>query len=270
MFITAMVISHLTIRMHEEAEAARQSEERTIWLMEKAKKAEVDVETERLRSALLSSVSHDFRTPLAAILGSAGTLLGKEELRNSPALNELVQNIQTEGERLSHLVQNLLEATRLEAGIQIHKEGYPLEEVVGGALERLQTVLAPRAVRVDLPEDLPVIPMDAVLIEQVFMNLLENAVRHTPLESRIEISASVEPGAVKVSVSDQGPGLKEEDMERVFDKFYRGSDSQGSGLGLAICRAIVLAHGGRIWAENKPDGGAIFQFTLPLEAPHGQ
>ena len=151
--------------------------------MEKAKKAEVDVETERLRSSLLSAVSHDFRTPLAAILGSAGALLRKEELRHSPAVTELVQNIQTEGERLSHLVQNLLEATRLEAGIQIHKEGYPLEEVVGGALERLQSVLAKRVIQVHLPDDLPVIPMDAVLMEQVFMNLLENAVRHTPVES---------------------------------------------------------------------------------------
>jgi two-component system, OmpR family, sensor histidine kinase KdpD len=268
MFVTAMVISHLTIRMREEAEAARQGEERTVWLMEKAKKAELDAESERLRSSLLSSVSHDFRTPLAAILGSAGTLLKKEELRNSPSMSELVQNIQTEGERLSHLVQNLLEATRLEAGIQIRKEGYTLEEVVGGALERLQTVLDQRVIKVNLPEDLPVIPMDAVLMEQVFINLLENAARHTPLESPIEISASVENAAVKIGVADRGPGLKKEDMERVFDKFYRGSASKGSGLGLAICRAIVLAHEGRIWAENKPEGGAVFQFTLPLDIHH--
>lgn len=270
MFCVALIISRLTIRLQEEAEAARQGEQRTVWLMEKAKKAEVAAETERLRSALLSSVSHDFRTPLTAILGSTAALLNKEELRHNAGAYPLLENIQTEGDRLLRLVQNLLEATRLETGIQLIKERYPLEEVVGAALERVQPLLAGRAVTTDLPEDLPSVPLDPVLIEQVFINLLENAARHTPAGAAVRIRAVVGDHRVTVTVADGGPGIRPEDRERVFDKFYRRSDSDGSGLGLAICRAIVHAHGGTIAADNAPEGGAIFRFTLPLEDDDGR
>jgi len=269
MFLAAMIISHLTIRLQEEAQAAREGEQRTAWLLEKAKKAEVDAETERLRSSLLSSVSHDFRTPLTAIVGSAGALLARKEIQNNPAVREQLENIQEEGERLSHLVQNLLETTRLESGaVQIHKEATPLEEVVGSALERVQKSLRDRAVRVDLPEDLPSVPMDATLMEQVFINLLENGAGHTPAGTDLEISAVIQEDSVLITVADRGAGLKPEDLERVFDKFYHDPSSHGAGLGLAICRAIVNAHGGRIWAENRTGGGAVFRFTLPLENAH--
>jgi two-component system sensor histidine kinase KdpD len=226
----------------------------------------VEAATERLRSSLLSSVSHDFRTPLTAIVGSASALLSKEELRRNLSSRELLENIQAEGERLARLVQNLLATTRLESGaVELHKELYPLEEVVGSALERLEKQLKGRAVKVAIPDELPLIPLDATLMEQVFMNLLENGIRHTPADSALEVSAKREESSVVVAVSDRGQGLKPDELERVFDKFYHGPASSGAGLGLAICRAIVNAHGGRIWAENRPGGGAVFTFTLPLE-----
>jgi two-component system, OmpR family, sensor histidine kinase KdpD len=266
MFAVAMIISHLTVRLREEAQAARQEEQRSAWLMEKAKHAEVAAETERLRSSLLSSVSHDFRTPLTAIVGSVGALLEKEEIRKDPASRELLENIEEEGQRLSRLVQNLLEVTRLESGaVQIQKELVPLEEVVGSALERIEKSLHGKSVNVNLPDDLPLVPMDAMLIEQVLINLLENGIRHTPTQTPLEISARLQEGAVSVTVSDRGRGLMEEELEHVFDKFYHDKASLGAGLGLAICRAVVTVHGGLIKAENRPGGGAIFEFTLPLQ-----
>lgn len=265
MFATAMTISHLTIRLREEAEAARQGEERSAWLMEKAKKAEVEAEGERLRSSLLSSVSHDLRTPLTTIVGSAGALLEKDEIARSPKSRELLENIQAEAERLTHLVQKLLQATRLESGtLRLEKEKYPVEEVVESVLGRFEKLLRGRNVKVTIPENLPLVPIDATLMEQVFANLLENAARHTPEQADLEISAAAEPDDVLVTVSDRGPGIKPEALDRVFDKFYHDASSPGAGLGLAICRAVVNAHGGRIWAENRKGGGAIFKFTLPL------
>ncbi len=231
-------------------------------LEDNARRSEMEAETERMRSSLLSAVSHDFRTPLAAILGSAEALMGKEELAKNLPTRELLENIQTEAERLSRLVQNLLEATRLES-IRLQKELYPLEEVIGSALERLAKSLGSRDVDVDIPEDLPPIPMDGVLVEQVLINLLENAVRHSAADGRIDVSASVGNGSVIVAVADRGPGLKEDELEKVFEKFYREKTSPGAGLGLAICRAVVNVHGGKIWAENRTGGGALFQFTLP-------
>ncbi len=265
MFASAMIISHLTIRIREKAEALRQGDERTAWLLEKAKKAEVETESERLRSSLLSSVSHDFRTPLAAIVGSAEALLAREEIRQDPSKRELAQNIQTEGERLSRVVNNLLQATRLEAGeLALQKENTPLEEIVGSALERLSSLLEQRRVNVRLPEDLPLIPMDGMLVEQVFINLLENAARHTPEGTPIEITARQAEKFVEVIVSDRGPGLSEEQQKNVFSKFYKSRESHGVGLGLAICRAVVVAHGGMIDARNQEGGGAAFRLMLPL------
>lgn len=265
MFVVAMIISHLAIRIREEAEAVRLGEQRSSWLMEKAKKAEIEAESERMRSSLLSSVSHDLRTPLTTIVGSAGALLENQRIAQDPESRELLENIQRESERLSHLVQNLLEATRLETGtIKLDKQKYPLEEVAGSALDRVGKFLKNRKVKVDLPESLPLVGMDATLIEQVLINLLENATRHTPQETPVEVGARLEDGALRVSVADRGAGLKAEELEKVFDKFYHAPSSPGSGLGLAICRAIVQAHGGRIWAENRPGGGAQFCFTLPL------
>ncbi len=194
------------------------------------------------------------------------------KFRKTPPYESFLENIQEEGERLSRLVQNLLEVTRLESGtVRIRKELYPLEEVIGSALERVERSMPDRPVTVDFPENLPLVPMDAMLVEQVFANLLENGIRHAPVGSGLEVSASADDKVILVTVSDHGAGLKEDEMERVFDKFYHDKASPGAGLGLAICRAVVNAHGGRIWAANGPDHGAVFQFTLPLpETSHGK
>lgn len=235
-------------------------------LEEGAKEAELEAETERLRSSILSAVSHDFRTPLTAIVGSTAALIEKEDVRKSQKGLDLLLSIQSEAERLSRLVQNLLEATRLESGgVQLKKEKYPLEEIVGSALERLAGPLQGRNVSVTIPEEFPAIPMDGLLIEQVMINLLENAVRHTPAGTAIDVSASLADGAAIVSVADHGRGIHSDDLERVFEKFFRDQSSTGAGLGLAICRAIVNAHGGRIWVENREGGGADFRFALPME-----
>lgn len=234
-------------------------------LGESNRRAEAAAENERLRSSLLSLVSHDLRTPLTAILGSADVLLERDDVRGNRSVQELLQNIHRESERLSRLISNLLEAQRLESGsFQIVKERCSLEEVIGTVLERCTKILFSRKVRVDLPAELPLVPMDSLLIEQVFQNIIENAVRCSPPGSPLEISARVKGGEVEIAVTDHGTGIKDSEMEAVFEKFYKGASSSGSGLGLAICRAVVNVHGGRIWAENGSGGGAVFRWTLPF------
>jgi two-component system sensor histidine kinase KdpD len=239
-------------------------------LAEEAEQARVQVETERLRSSLLSSVSHDFRTPLAAITGAASSLLEDDGEPLAPATHrELAQSIYDEAERLNRLVRNLLDMTKLQAGaVTVNKEWQPLEEVVGAALTRLEKLLGDHPLSTQLPVDLPLVPIDGVLIEQALVNLLENAVKYTPPDAPIEISAWRDASTVVVEVADHGPGLPPGEEQRIFDKFYRAPMSRsttGVGLGLTICRAIIEAHGGRIWAENRPGGGAAFRFTLPIE-----
>jgi two-component system sensor histidine kinase KdpD len=230
-------------------------------LQEDARRAELRAETERLRSSLLSAVSHDLKTPLAAIIGSASELLREKSFQPGPA--SLVENIRDEAERLARLVDNLIETTRLASGVSLRKEPHSLEEVLGSALESLSRQLGDRPVRAELPEQLPLVPLDAVLLQQVFINLIENAIRHAPGSGPIEVSARAEADQVVVEIADRGPGLPLEDMERVFDQFHRGAGG-GAGLGLAICRAVVEAHGGAIAAANRDGGGALFRFTLPL------
>ena len=227
-----------------------------------ARRSQLTAETERLRSSLLSAVSHDLKTPLAAIMGSASEVLREGKLDKTAG--SLVENIRDEAERLSRLVNNLIETTRLQAGVSLRKELHSLEEVLGSALERLSRRLGARPVKTDLPEDLPLVPADAVLLEQVFVNLIENALLHAPGSAPMEISARRTGDGVTVEVADRGPGLPPGDLERVFEKFYRGRPG-GAGLGLAICRAVVEAHGGSISAANREGGGAVFRFSLPLK-----
>jgi two-component system sensor histidine kinase KdpD len=243
-------------------------------LAEAAQQAQVQIETEQLRNSLLSSVSHDLRTPLAAIAGAASSLQEDYAALDASMHYDLCQTIAEEAHRLNRLVNNLLEMTRIESGaIQVHKEWQPLEEVVGAALTRLEAQLGDRPLTTHLPADLPLVPLDSVLIEQVLMNMLDNAVKYTPPGSPITLSAWATEGAVTVEVADQGPGLPPGDEQRIFEKFYRvprAALSNGAGLGLTICRGIVAAHGGRMWAENRPGGGAAVRFTLPLTGtpPH--
>jgi two-component system sensor histidine kinase KdpD len=235
---------------------------------EEAAQAHMQIETERLRNSLLSSVSHDLRTPLAVITGAASSLLENDATLSAEGRHELAQVTYEEAERLNRLVGNLLDMTRLQSGsMRVNKEWQPLEEVIGATLNRLEKRLAGREVRVDLPDDLLLVPIDSMLIEQVLVNLLDNAVKYTPSGSPIDLSARREGDAILVEVADRGPGLSPGDEQRIFDKFYRAEPAvtRGAGLGLAICRGIVEIHGGRIWAENRSDGGAIFRFTLPLD-----
>jgi two-component system sensor histidine kinase KdpD len=190
-----------------------------------------------------------------------------DTLLDAATRKDLLETLSEEADRLNRLVNNLLEMTRLESGtLQVRKEWHPLEEVVGAALSRLAKPLGDRAVTTRLPADLSLVPIDDVLLEQVLINLLDNAMKHTPDGSPLEITACAEGGTVTVEIADRGPGLALGDEERVFDKFYRGPGltSRGAGLGLAICRGIVEAHGGRTWAENRPGGGVAFRFTIPL------
>ena len=237
-------------------------------LVEEAQQARLRSETERLRNSLLSAVSHDLRTPLATITGSASALVEQETSLDAAARRELAQAIQEEADRLNRLVHNLLEMTRLESGgVRVRKDWHPLEEVVGSALARVEKRLGERRVDIDLPRDLPLVPLDPLLIEQVLINLLDNAIKYTPDGSPIDISASAEDLAVRVVVADRGPGLAPGEEARVFEKFYRGQEAgtrSGAGLGLAIARGIVEAHGGAITAEARPGGGTLFRFTLPL------
>jgi two-component system sensor histidine kinase KdpD len=236
-------------------------------LADEAQQAQVRIETERLRNSLLSSVSHDLRTPLATITGAATTMLDSGAKLDAKTRQELLESVRDEADRLNRLVQNLLEMTRLESGaLQLRKEWHPLEEVIGAALSRLGKQLADRRVDTQVPPDLPLVPIDDVLVEQVLVNLLDNAVKYTPPATPIRILATSTDEAVTVEVADHGPGLPRGEEDKVFEKFYRGtSGGRGAGLGLAIAQGIVRAHGGHIWAQNLPEGGVAFLFTLPLD-----
>ncbi|HXN32853.1 MAG TPA: DUF4118 domain-containing protein [Polyangiaceae bacterium] len=233
-----------------------------------AQRAQVDIQRERLRNALLSSVSHDLRTPLAVVKGAVTALIdGKDDLSPSRR-QEYLETISDEANRLNRLVRNLLNMTSLEAGaIRARKEWQPLEEVVGVALNRLEDPLQGRPVTVEIEPDANLVPFDATLIEQVFLNLIENAIRYTAPDAPLEIRAQKVEGGVEVDVLDRGPGVPPGHEEQIFEKFSRTSATAGGmGLGLTICRGILAVHGGKIWCEGRPGGGANFRFFLPREA----
>ncbi len=236
-------------------------------LGEEARAAALRARSEEMRSSLLSAVSHDLRTPLAAILG-AGTALRDDPGRlDGPQRAVLLDTLCAEAESMERLVGNLLDMVRLESGgIAPKVDWIPLEEVLGSALVRLEARLEGRDLRLDVPEDLPLLSVDPVLFPQVFVNLLDNALKYAPGEGPIEIRARAEGEAVEIEVADRGPGLPAGDDERVFEKFYRGSHTgaAGTGLGLSICRGIVQAHGGTITAGNRAGGGAAFRIRLPF------
>ena len=234
-------------------------------LSEEAKHAELRAQTEEMRSSLLSAVSHDLRTPLASITGAATSLRDDRDLTD-PTRGELVESIVDEAERLERLVANLLDMTRLEAGgVALKRDWMPLEEMIGSALTRLEARLEDRTVTVSIASDVPLVLVDPVLFEQVFVNLLENAVKYTPKKSPIDILARREDDRVTVEVRDHGPGLEKGTEVQVFDKFYRGPHIgvSGAGLGLPICKGIVDAHGGTMVAENRSGGGATFHISIP-------
>jgi two-component system sensor histidine kinase KdpD len=232
-----------------------------------AAEARIQAESEQVRSSLLSSVSHDLKTPLAAIAGASNSLLEVATLDDDTRRN-LLETVAEESTRLNRLLENILQMSKLDAGAATpNKQWHVLEEIVGSALHRTQRELANHVVHLQLPAELPLVLVDGLLIEQVFVNLLENAARYTPAGTQVTISAAVDGKTVRIAIADNGPGLPANAEERIFDKFFRASPTvdggRGSGLGLAICRAIVRAHGGGITAGNRPGGGAEFVIRLP-------
>ncbi len=238
-------------------------------LADEARQAAMRAKTEELRSGLLSAVSHDLRTPLAAITG-AGTLLLDGDLADPVLRRELTSTVVEEAERLERLVSNLLDMTRLESGVvEPRREWVPLVEVVGSAMNRLERALAGRDVTTVIADDVPLLSIDPVLLEQLLVNLLENAAKYTPPGTELTLRAVREDGTLVVDVADRGPGVPPGEEERVFERFHRVARPgvPGAGLGLPIARAIAQAHGGRLSASNRPGGGAVFRLTLPILEP---
>jgi two-component system sensor histidine kinase KdpD len=233
-----------------------------------AREAELRVKAEETRNSLLSAVSHDLRTPLASITGAATSLLSHGDQMDSTTQHELLDSIAHEAQRLSRLVGNLLDMTRLQSGaVELHRDWHSVEEIAGAALNRVEPMLAGRPVRVQIPADLPLVLVDGVLIGQVLINLLENAAKYSREGTEILISAAACESDVLVEVADRGAGFAPGEEKRVWEKFYRGAiqgtSVRGAGLGLAICRAIITAHMGTIEAENREGGGALIRIVLP-------
>jgi two-component system sensor histidine kinase KdpD len=238
--------------------------------------------TDALRAALLSSISHDLRTPLTIIKAAASSLQQEDVQWNEEEKRSFALSIEREADRLNRLVGNLLDMSRIENGaIKPEKEWYQLPALITDVVDRLHPLLQGRERHLHFPEAMPPVAVDYLHIDQVLTNLIENAVRYTPATSPIEISVTYNESEAKISVADRGPGIPPQDMERIFDKFYRvltprlsGSEPTkttpiGSGLGLAVCKGLVEAHGGRIWAEAREGGGVSFFVTLPIEVFEG-
>ncbi len=238
-------------------------------LQRKAAEAEVLRKTDELKSALLSAVSHDLRTPLASIRIAATGLHHDALQANEDARRELLDLIDDEAERLDRLVTNLLNLSRIEAGaLRPDKAWCSLHEVIARAVDHVQTRLRDHRITVDAPDTLPLLLMDFTEIEDVLVNLLDNAARHSPDGTDIRITAGRRDGAVRVQVENQGLPISPDAADRIFDRYYRGQrDRAGFGLGLAICKGLVEAHGGRIWVEHPGQPGARFAFTIPLSEP---
>ena len=255
MLAVALVISRLVERVRRQAAAAAS--------------LEVEAETERIRSALLASISHDLRTPLAVMAGASSSLAESGDRLSPAQRRSLAASVFSQAREMSEHVAKVLQMTRLETGaIKLDRDWVALPEIVGSVLERLRERMAAHRVIVELPGDLPLVRIDATLIEQALGNLLENCAKHTPPGTVVRVRAQQRSAEIVVTVEDYSGGLSEGDLERVFRKFHRGSVEGGGtdiGLGLAICRAIVRLHGGQAWAERVPAGGTAFRFTLPLE-----
>jgi two-component system sensor histidine kinase KdpD len=239
-------------------------------LAEQARQAQVFQAAERLQTALLNSISHDLRTPLVSITGALSSLQEDDGRLDAATRASLVENAHEEAERLNRLVGNLLDMTRIEAGaLRVAEEPCDVQDVIGAALEQAAGRAGGREITVQTPADLPLIPMDFVLIVRVLANLIDNALKYSPPGSPIEVRARIEGPAVLISVADRGVGIPPDDLERVFDKFYRVRQPRavsGTGLGLSICKGMVEAHGGSIWAERREAGGTVVTFSLPLSA----
>jgi len=237
-------------------------------LAEVSRQMELVRQTEKLQAALLNSISHDLRTPLVSITGVLSGLLQDLSPLDSATRKELLETAYEESVHLNQLVGNLLDMTRIEAGtLKVRLSPCELRDVLGASLQVLKDKVEQRDIRIDIPSDLPEIPMDFTLMMRVLMNLVDNAVKYSASDTLIEITAKVLNDHMEIKIKDEGFGIPSQDLEHIFDKFYRALKPRqitGTGLGLSICRGIVEAHGGRILAENNLDKGATFTVSLPL------
>ena len=228
-------------------------------------------ESDRLQNALLAAVSHEVRAPLAAITAALSGLLSATAPLDQPLERQLLRTAEAETKRLHRLMNNLLNVTRLQAGIsRLKLEPSDLSDVVGAALEELEASTRKSNISIDIPQDLPLVQMDFNLITQVLVNLFSNAIKFSPAEESIQLRGRIVGEKLEVAVADRGRGIPEEDLGRVFQKFHRLAEPgsvDGLGLGLSICKEFVEAHGGRIHLENNPGGGTIARFVLPVQAP---
>jgi len=240
---------------------------------EKAAQAEMLRNTEKLQTALLNSISHELRTPLATVTGVLSSLEESESVlpahqMDSATRLELIRSATRQAGRLNHLVENLLDMTRLESGaLRLNREPTDIQDLIGAVTRQMASEFCKHPLKVEIPPDLPLVTVDAVLIAQVLENLVDNACKYSPPETPINISAHLSKNQIELAVRDCGVGIPTADLERVFDKFYRVQHQEiiaGTGLGLSICKGIIEAHGGRIWAANNPDNGATITFSLPL------
>ncbi|MCC8022832.1 MAG: sensor histidine kinase, partial [Clostridiales bacterium] len=229
--------------------------------------AKSEIRQERLKSQLLRAISHDLRTPLAAIAGSAEILA--QEL-DDPGQIETARSIYEDVSWLTRLVENILNLTRIqEDRLSLHIQPEAVEEVISSAVHRVAKYAPDKVIRIKIPDEVLFVPMDSRLMEQVLINLMDNAVKHTPPDAEIRLSVWKEGKRAWFEVSDNGPGVAEADLPNLFDMFYMAQEApsdarRGIGLGLAICKAIVTSHGGEICAENMQEGGACFRFCLNL------
>jgi two-component system sensor histidine kinase KdpD len=237
-------------------------------LAQEAERAKWLAESEKLHSALLNSISHDLRTPLASITGAVTSLLSEESVHNQETRETLLLTIKEEAARLNHFVANLLDMVRLESGIlKLNKEWCDIQDILGVVLRGLKGILEGHPLRVNIPPGLPLVKADFALIEHVMANLLENAAKYSPPQSEISVSAHYSDEALLVTITDLSSSIPKSERENVFKKFYRmrhSKDTSGTGLGLSICRGIVEAHGGKIWVEPSFGYGNEFTFSLPL------
>lgn len=255
LIVMALIITGLNQRLLEQEQVAREMA--------------LQVENERMRSSLLSAVSHDLKTPLATIIAAGTTLVGRRAELDAAAVDDLAASIVGEAERLNRLIQNLLSVLRLESpGIELRRTPEAIEEIVSAAVERVNARLGKQPVRLELARDLPLVLAEPLLLEQVLTNLLENARRHAGPDAKVCVRAQAGRDELIVSVEDDGPGIPADERDKVFERFYRGrhaaSRDGGVGLGLTICRAIVRAHGGRIAVLPRAGGGTAVEFSVPL------
>jgi two-component system sensor histidine kinase KdpD len=237
-------------------------------LAEKAQQAELLQQADKLQKALLNSVSHDLRTPLVSVIGGLNSVLQDAAILDAATQRSLLETARDEAVRLNGLIQNLLDMTRLESGAILARfESCDVQEVVGAALEQMGEASRSRAISVTIPPELPLVPMDQVLIVQVLVNLLDNAIKYSHHDSPITIDARLSGDRLEMRVADRGRKIPKEEWERIFDKFFRGTSALGTrgiGLGLSICRGFVEAHNGRIWGESNGQGETAITFSLPI------